>query len=40
MGYTDQSHLSREFKRYTGITPAEFTRKTKREKQASDGHII
>lgn len=32
LGYTDQSHLSREFKRYTGMTPAAFARKTKREK--------
>lgn len=40
LGYTDQSHLSREFKRYTGMTPAAFARKTKREKQASDDHII
>lgn len=40
LGYTDQSHLSREFKRYTGMTPAAFARKTKREKKASDGHII
>jgi AraC-like DNA-binding protein len=23
LGYTDQSHLLREFKRYHGITPAE-----------------
>ncbi|MEC5146165.1 helix-turn-helix domain-containing protein [Chitinophaga sp. 212800010-3] len=29
LGYTDQSHLSREFKRYTGITPAAFARKHK-----------
>lgn len=27
MGYTDQSHLSREFKRYSGTTPAAFARK-------------
>jgi AraC-like DNA-binding protein len=27
LGYTDQSHLSREFKRYTGTTPAAFARK-------------
>jgi len=25
-GYTDQSHLSREFKRYSGTTPAAFAR--------------
>ncbi|KQC01728.1 AraC family transcriptional regulator [Pedobacter sp. Hv1] len=30
-GYTDQSHLSREFKRYSGSTPAAFARKVKKE---------
>jgi len=34
LGYTDQSHLSREFKRYTGTTPAAFARKAKKGKQA------
>lgn len=29
LGYTDQSHLSREFKRYSGTTPAAFARKRK-----------
>jgi len=29
LGYTDQSHLSREFKRYSGTTPAAFARKIK-----------
>lgn len=29
LGYTDQSHLSREFKRYSGITPGSFARKAK-----------
>lgn len=33
LGYTDQSHLSREFKRYTGTTPAAFARKAKKGKQ-------
>ena len=33
LGYTDQSHLSREFKRYSGTTPAAFARKAKRGKQ-------
>jgi len=33
LGYTDQSHLSKEFKRYSGSTPAAFARKAKREKQ-------
>jgi AraC-like DNA-binding protein len=30
LGYTDQSHLSREFKRYSGATPAAFARKAKK----------
>lgn len=30
LGYTDQSHLSREFKRYSGTTPAAFARKSKK----------
>ena len=33
-GYSDQSHLSREFKRYSGTTPAAFARKAKKRKQA------
>lgn len=35
VGYTDQSHLSREFKRYSGTTPAAFARKAKREQALS-----
>lgn len=31
LGYTDQAHLSREFKRYSGTTPAAFARKKKNE---------
>jgi len=34
LGYTDQAHLSREFKRYSGTTPAAFARKAKRGQQA------
>ena len=34
LGYTDQSHLSREFKRYSGTTPAAFARKAKKGQQA------
>ena len=34
VGYADQSHLSKEFKRYSGTTPAAFARKAKRRKQA------
>ncbi|UFH56843.1 helix-turn-helix domain-containing protein [Spirosoma sp. KNUC1025] len=33
LGYTDQSHLSREFKRYSGTTPAAFARNAKKGKQ-------
>ena len=29
LGYTDQSHLSRQFKRYSGTTPAAFARKAR-----------
>jgi AraC-like DNA-binding protein len=34
LGYTDQSHLSREFRRYSGTTPAAFARKAKSGKVA------
>jgi AraC-like DNA-binding protein len=30
LGYVDQSHLSREFKRYGGTTPAAFARRQPR----------
>ncbi|MBF4518397.1 AraC family transcriptional regulator [Flavobacterium sp. ANB] len=30
LGYTDQSHLSKEFKRYSGTTPAAFARNAKK----------
>jgi AraC-like DNA-binding protein len=33
LGYTDQSHLGREFKRYSGTTPAAFARKATRWQQ-------
>ena len=36
LGYTDQSHLSREFKRYSGTTPAAFARKSKKEGVSKD----
>lgn len=32
LGYTDQSHLSREFKRYSSTTPAAFARRKARER--------
>ncbi|OON67979.1 AraC family transcriptional regulator [Hymenobacter sp. CRA2] len=40
LGYTDQSHLSREFKRYSGTTPAAFARKAEQRKQAVSGEIV
>ncbi|MBB6274158.1 AraC-like DNA-binding protein [Pedobacter cryoconitis] len=40
LGYTDQSHLSREFKRYSGTTPAAFARKAKKEKQAVNKDFV
>jgi len=33
LGYTDQSHLTREFRRYSGTTPAAFARNAKNGKQ-------
>jgi AraC-like DNA-binding protein len=33
LGYADQAHLSREFKRYSGNTPAAFARKVKKGRQ-------
>ncbi|UOE46503.1 helix-turn-helix domain-containing protein [Mucilaginibacter sp. SMC90] len=40
LGYTDQSHLSREFKRYSGTTPAAFARKAKKGKQALNNDFV
>jgi AraC-like DNA-binding protein len=40
LGYTDQSHLSREFKRYGGATPAAFARKAKKGKRALSDDFI
>lgn len=40
LGYTDQSHLSREFKRYSGSTPAAFARKAKKGKQAVSNDFV
>lgn len=39
-GYTDQAHLSREFKRYSGSTPAAFARKAKKRKQAISNDFV
>jgi AraC-like DNA-binding protein len=33
LGYTDQPHLSREFKKYSGTTPAAFARKANKDRQ-------
>ncbi|WP_020599101.1 helix-turn-helix domain-containing protein [Spirosoma panaciterrae] len=40
LGYTDQSHLSREFKRYSGTTPAAFARKARKDKQALNADFV
>lgn len=40
LGYTDQSHLSREFKRYSGTTPAAFARKARQGKQTAGNGLI
>ena len=40
LGYADQSHLSREFKRYSGTTPAAFARKAKKGKQSLGSDFV
>lgn len=40
LGYTDQSHLSREFKRYSGVTPGAFARKAKKDRQAVSSDFV
>jgi AraC-like DNA-binding protein len=40
LGYTDQPHLSREFKRYSGTTPAAFARKAKKGKHAVSNDFV
>jgi AraC-like DNA-binding protein len=40
MGYADQSHLSREFKRYSSTTPAAFARKARKRKQAVSSDFV
>ncbi|HEU4552205.1 MAG TPA: helix-turn-helix domain-containing protein [Chitinophaga sp.] len=40
LGYTDQSHLSREFKRYSGTTPAAFARKAKKGKRVVSNDFV
>lgn len=40
LGYTDQAHLSKEFKRYTGTTPGAFARRAKKRKMAVSTDFI
>jgi AraC-like DNA-binding protein len=40
LGYTDQSHLTREFRRYSGTTPAAFARKANKAKQAASSDFV
>ncbi|MES2279237.1 MAG: helix-turn-helix domain-containing protein [Bacteroidota bacterium] len=40
LGYADQSHLSKEFKRYSGNTPAAFARKAKSGRQAVSNDFV
>lgn len=40
LGYTDQAHLSREFKRYSGTTPAAFARKARHEQLAAGADFV
>lgn len=40
LGYTDQAHLSREFKRYSGTTPAAFARKVKQGEPIASNSLI
>lgn len=40
LGYTDQAHLSKEFKRYSGTTPVAFARKAKKAKQAVSNDFV
>jgi len=40
LGYADQAHLSREFKRYSGTTPATFARNAKKRKQAVSNDFV
>jgi AraC-like DNA-binding protein len=40
LGYTDQSHLSREFKRFSGTTPAAFAREAKKGKRILPGDFV
>lgn len=40
LGYADQSHLGREFKRYSGTTPQAFARKAKQSRLAVSDDFV
>lgn len=40
LGYTDQAHFSKEFKRYSGTSPAAFARKAKKGKQLASSDFV
>lgn len=40
LGYTDQSHLGREFKRYSGTTPVAFARKARQTRLAVNNDFV
>jgi len=40
LGYADQSHLSREFKRYSGTTPGAFARKAKKGQRVAAADFV
>jgi len=40
LGYSDQAHLNREFKRYSGTTPAAFARIVRKRKQALSSDFV
>ncbi|WP_462266875.1 helix-turn-helix domain-containing protein [Mucilaginibacter sp.] len=40
LGYTDQAHLSKEFKRYSGTTPAAFAKKVRSMQQAGRNNFV
>lgn len=40
LGYADQAHLSREFKRYSGTTPAAFARKARSRPQPGSNDFV
>lgn len=40
LGYADQSHLNREFKRYSGLTAGAFARQSKNRKKQLSGDFV